>query len=122
MGLAIANAAFREGVFSPRWGEAAGHIASTITLCLVILGVAGLTIRWIGPGTGWAAFLVGLLWLILTTAFEFLAGHYLFGNSWGRLLADYDVTRGRVWILVLLTTLVAPVAAARLRGLGSTAP
>jgi hypothetical protein len=52
--------------------------------------------------------LIGAVWLALTLAFEFLAGHYLFGSSWERLLADYDLLRGRVWILVLLATLFAP--------------
>ena len=45
----------------------------------------------------------------LTVAFEFLAGHYVFGNSWERLIADYDVFRGRIWILVLLMNLLAPL-------------
>jgi hypothetical protein len=57
------------------------------------------------------AFLVGLLWVVLTVAFEFLAGHYIFGNSWETLLADYNVFRGRVWLLVLLTNLLAPLLA-----------
>jgi hypothetical protein len=53
----------------------------------------------------------------LTLAFEFLAGHYLFGNPWSRLLEDYDVFRGRIWILVLITTAVAPRLCARMRGI-----
>jgi len=61
--------------------------------------------------------MIGVLWLVLTLAFEFLAGHYVFGNPWSRLWTDYDVLRGRIWILVLVTTLVAPVIAARIRGL-----
>jgi len=53
----------------------------------------------------------------LTLAFEFLAGHYLFHNPWSRLLEDYDVARGRIWILVLFTTLLAPRVCASLRTL-----
>jgi hypothetical protein len=44
----------------------------------------------------------------MTVAFELLAGHYLFGNTWERLLADYNVLRGRIWVLVLITTFLAP--------------
>jgi hypothetical protein len=33
----------------------------------------------------------------------------VFGNTWERLLADYDVLRGRIWVLVLLANLVSPV-------------
>jgi hypothetical protein len=50
-------------------------------------------------------------------AFEFLAGHYLFGNPWERLLADYNIFRGRVWVTVLLLQLFGPFFAAKVRGL-----
>ena len=38
-------------------------------------------------------------------------GHYLFGDSWDRLLADYNILRGRIWLLVPIVTLVAPLLA-----------
>jgi hypothetical protein len=57
------------------------------------------------------------VWLLLTVAFEFLAGHYLFGHAWDRLLADYNLAGGRIWVLVLATTMFAPLAARWLRRL-----
>ena len=54
-------------------------------------------------------------WVALTLAFEFLAGHYLFHNPWDKLLADYDVWHGRIWPLVPIVTLLAPVIAYRMR-------
>ncbi len=56
-------------------------------------------------GDAWA---IGLLWILLTVAFEFFFGHYAVGQSWRELLADYNVLRGRVWVLMLLVALVAP--------------
>jgi hypothetical protein len=53
---------------------------------------------------------------VLTLAFEFGVGHWVFRNSWEKLLHDYDLSSGRIWILVLATTLLAPVAAFRLGG------
>ncbi|MBN1425277.1 hypothetical protein JXA88_12045 [Candidatus Fermentibacteria bacterium] len=53
----------------------------------------------------------------ITVAFEFLAGHYLFGNSWERLLSDCNVLRSRVCVAVLLVTLFGPIWLGRLRGL-----
>jgi hypothetical protein len=50
-----------------------------------------------------------LTWLALAAAFEFLAGHHVFGKPWSRLIADYDVLHGRVWVLVVLTTVAAPM-------------
>ena len=114
---AVANGAVREFAFVPRMGEATGHVLSTVTLCFAILLLSWLTIGWIRPRSARDAWTVGVLWLFLTLAFEFLAGRYVFGHPWRRLLADYNVLRGRVWILVLVTTLVAPVVTAAARGL-----
>jgi hypothetical protein len=74
------------------------------------------SIGWIGPRTSGQAWGVGAIWVLLILAFEFLAGHYLFHNSWSSLLADYNVFRGRIWPLVLITTLVAPRVCAAVRG------
>jgi hypothetical protein len=51
----------------------------------------------------------------MTVAFEFLVGHYIFRTSWARLLSDYDVLGGRVWLLVLATVAFAPLTMARAR-------
>jgi hypothetical protein len=108
VGLAILNGAARETVLSPRLGPAVGHLASSVLLAGLIALTAWLSILWIAPGTARRAWTVGALWLSLTVAFEFLAGHYVFGHPWPRLLADYDILQGRVWLLVLVATLVTP--------------
>jgi hypothetical protein len=115
--LAVANGALRVDVLIPRFGEDVGHMLSTIILCTIILIVAWGSIAWIGPLTRGDTIRVGLVWLALTLAFEFLGGHYLFGTPWPQLLADYNVLQGRIWILVLLTTAAAPALAAYARGL-----
>ena len=70
----------------------------------------GLITPWTGDSAGRAISTVML-------AFEFLAGHYVFGTPWSELLADYNVFRGRIWVLVLITTATAPWLAAQGRGL-----
>jgi hypothetical protein len=45
------------------------------------------------------------------------SAHYLFGHPWSKLLADYDVRLGRVWVFVLLATALAPRWAAGARHL-----
>jgi hypothetical protein len=115
--LAFANGAVREAVLIPAIGDTAGHALSSLTLTAAILVLTALTIRWIDPPSPAAAWQVGALWLALTLAFEFLAGHYLFGNPWSRLLADYDIPSGRIWILVLAATAAAPSVIARVQGL-----
>ena len=107
--LAFANAALREIALVPSTGETVGRAISSVTLSAAVVLLAWFTIGWIGPTSTGDAWTIGALWLVLTLAFEFLAGHYIFGNPWKELWADYNVLRGRIWVLVLLTTLLAPV-------------
>ena len=115
LGIAIINGGVRSAWISPRLGEYAGHVLSTIVLCAFIAWLALASIRWVAPAGLREAFLVGMLWVVLTLAFEFIGGHYLFGNPWPKLLADYDIMHGRLWLLVLVTNLLAPLWAARIK-------
>ncbi|HXF48456.1 MAG TPA: hypothetical protein VNL73_03390 [Verrucomicrobiae bacterium] len=114
--LAILNGTVRNYLLVPLVGNGAAHIISSVTLSILIFAVAWFFIGWIHPASAQQALGLGFFWLVLTVLFEFGAGHYLFKNPWEKLLADYDVFKGRVWILVLLATLFAPYAAARMRG------
>jgi hypothetical protein len=105
--LAVLNGGARNAFLTPHWGELSGHV--------LIFSVSWVSIRGIRPGGPLDALLVGLFWVALTVAFEFLAGHYLFGHSWQKLFADYDLTQGRIWVLVLVANFAAPQWAAWMR-------
>lgn len=109
LGIAILNGAFRESILIPRFSRPAAHAISTLILCSAIALIAWSEIGWVAPRTLKEAWGVGALWLTLTLAFEFLAGHYLFRKPWEALLADYNILGGRIWILVLVVTLLSPV-------------
>ena len=111
--FAIANGAVRTELITPRFGENTGHIISTLILCVIIFAVTSVSIHWINPKILTDAFRIGILWVSMTVAFEFLAGHYLFGTSWDKLISEYDVGRGRIWILVLVANLISPILAAK---------
>lgn len=113
---AVVNGAAREGWLAPRLGAPAAHIISTLLLSVAILVASWLAIEWVAPATLGGAVAVGTLWLALTLAFEFGAGHYLFGTPWNVLFADYDVASGRIWPLVLMTTFAAPPLCGLARG------
>jgi hypothetical protein len=113
--LAVINGGFREAVLTPWLGEHESHVIGTITLCTAILIVTWLTINWMRPAKSTDALLIGGVWVLMTVGFEFLVGHYVFGTSWTRLLADYDLVGGRVWLLVLATSAFAPLSMARAR-------
>ena len=106
--IAIVNGAVRIAWFIPRVGDYWGHVLSTAALCVAILLVTWLAIGWLRPASSKEAVLIGVMWLALTLSFEFLGGHFLFGQPWERLLADYNLRAGRVWVLVLVATAVAP--------------
>jgi len=114
--LAILNGDIRVRWIIPRTGEAVGHRISCVTLSLIVLAVAWLAHPWVAPTTVRDAWRVGALWVACTVGFEFLAGHYVARQPWSALWADYDLRRGRLWLLVLATTAVAPALAALIRG------
>ena len=118
LALAVVNGAVREAWLIPRIGGSAGHAVSSLSLSALIFLLSWLTIGWISPATARETLLIGLVWLGLTLAFEFLAGHYVFRKPWNELLADYDVLSGRIWVLVLVTTTLAPLLTAHMRHLG----
>jgi hypothetical protein len=115
--VASVNGAIREALLIPTIGDIAGRAVSTLMLCVLVLLLACLTIGWIHPRSARDTFVLGGLWVALTLAFEFLGGHFLFGNAWSQLLADYNVFSGRIWILALITIAIAPHLCARARGL-----
>jgi len=117
LGLASVNGAIRDLLVAPQLGDTIARALSTVVLCLAILLVAWLTIRWIRPTTLRAALGVGGWWLGLTLAFELLIGHYVLHKPWATLLEDYNIAQGRIWMAVLITTLLAPLWAAQRRGL-----
>ena len=109
MVIAILNGAFRDVVLVARMGDPMARAVSCVTLGLAIFAIAWLAMPWIRPSSAGGAWQVGVLWLAMTLVFEFGAGHYLFHTPWPQLLADYNLAAGRLWILVLAATLLAPV-------------
>ena len=113
--LAVLNGGVRDTWLVPALGDTLGRALSTISLSALVLLMSWFSIDWLCPRSNSGAWGIGLLWVALTLAFEFLAGHYLFKKSWAELLADYDLTRGRIWLVVLVVLLFAPLWSMRLR-------
>jgi len=108
--LAIINAGIRNGVYKPIVGDLTAHQISTLIFAIVIFVVTYLILRFSDLNLSDSqALFMGITWVILTIGFEFIAGHYAFGNSWEKLLADYNILNGRIWSLVLLIEFIAPL-------------
>ncbi len=80
------------------------------------LGATWIGIRWLGPSVAKQAWSLGLLWLAMTLAFGFGAGHFLFKKPWSELLYNVNIAQGRIWVLVPLVAAMAPWLMAKPRG------
>ena len=106
--IAVLNGAARDVLLVPRLGDLVARALSCLTLATLIVFVTWLSLRWIHPASLSDAWTIGVMWLAMTLTFEFVAGHYLFHTEWSTLLADYNLLKGRLWILVLVATAAAP--------------
>jgi hypothetical protein len=52
---------------------------------------------------------IGCFWLVFSLLFEFGFFHSVMHAPWAKLLADYNLFRGRCLIIVWLTTLFSPL-------------
>jgi hypothetical protein len=83
---------------------------------VLILLVAYLLVGWLRAPDRKSLMLVGILWLVLTVAFEFGVGHFVFGRSWESLGEDYDVPKGGLLPFGLVVLALSPLIAAWMRG------
>lgn len=115
--LAILNGLLRENALVPAFGNFTGFIASGSILSICIFLVAFTTAQCYGPLTSSQWLLVGLFWLLLTVVFEFSFGRVVQHKTWAELFVAYTFREGNIWPVVLVSTLLSPWLAAKLRGL-----
>ena len=107
--IAIINGTIREVTYGKYLGELRSHQVSTLTgILLFSLYLWTLKSFWYFESSK-QALVIGLIWLGLTVAFEFLFGYYIVGNSWSKLLNDYNILAGRVWIVFLIWLVISPL-------------
>jgi Na+/melibiose symporter-like transporter len=114
LGAMMGNGFLRVLVLQPRLGEDSARQVACVTGTLLILALTAPFVGSLHQARQGQLLSIGMLWLLMTIAFEFGFGR-LSGASWEALLADYDVRQGRLWPLVLLTTFLAPWLVARAR-------
>jgi hypothetical protein len=79
-----------------------------VTGVLLFGGYIWLLIRIWRPASAEQAIAIGLVWLGMTIAFEFLFGHYVAKRSWSDLLHDDNIFAGRVWLVVVVWVTLVP--------------
>jgi hypothetical protein len=114
-GLAVVNGALRDLLYSPLTGELAARQLSTVSLLILLAAYLWwLDQRWPIPAARVAA-VVGVGWTATTLAFEFGLGHFVEHKSWTVLLSDYDITSGRIWLLIPIWVAIGPAVVRRRR-------
>lgn len=112
--VAILNGGLRQALFVPAVGELRGHQLSVLTGSAAFFAVIYALLHREAPKypDRWLLAL-GAVWVAATVLFEFGFGHWVMGNAWSRLLADYNLFAGRLWTVVLAVIGVAPLAVKR---------
>lgn len=114
---AIANGVIRETVLDPVLGTTLALPTSGLLLSLIIFGMSWLCVPLIGRARAPAWLAIGMLWVMLTLAFEYLFGHFVAGMSLREISQVFDLAAGNLFLLALLAAAFSPWLAARLRGL-----
>jgi len=113
--IAIANGALRQLEFARVMSELRAHQLSTITGSILIGLFIWAVIRIWPPSSARQALSIGLIWLALTVAFEFIFGRLVMHHPWLRLLNDYNLLEGRLWAVFLSWLTIAPYVFFRIR-------
>ncbi len=108
LGVAMVNGGLRDMTYGKQLPELLANQLSCLSGITLLGVVMYLYVRHWKLGSARQAIYIGLFWMALTMAFEFLFFHYARGHSWAELLANYDIVQGRLWPLVLVWVAVAP--------------
>lgn len=100
----------------PHVGEFRSNQIGVFTGSLIILLIAIVFIRWIDASRPSQLRGIGLLWLVLTLAFEILFGRFVVGATWERLASDYNVLHGGLLPFGMIILALSPLIAAKVRG------
>ena len=112
--LGIVNGGTRELLYKGALGEKAAGIVSTGTLLALLASYMWLLQRRWPLASEREALSVGAAWAAMTVLFESAFGHWVEGESWSKVLEQYDVTAGNPWIVVPISMLVGPEVVRRL--------
>ncbi|KQC14660.1 MAG: hypothetical protein APR63_05370 [Desulfuromonas sp. SDB] len=106
--IGIINGIIRNSLYQPHLPELIAHQISAVSF-IVLFGIyVWFILKWLNLNSVNEAVVLGLIWLGLTIAFEFLFGHFVVGHPWSKLFHDYNIAAGRVWILVLIWIVSSP--------------
>ncbi|KGO81748.1 membrane protein [Flavobacterium cauense R2A-7] len=111
--LAILNGTARDLWYVNYLGELAARQLSTLTLLLLFTLYFLVLFKYSLTVSNSEALFIGVFWVILTLVFEFGFGLYR-GNSWAVLVQEYNIAKGKLWILIPIWVSIGPYCINRL--------
>lgn len=112
--LAIIIGAVRQKYILPKTGEQKAHIIGTLIFLLLQFLIIHIYVSVYCIYQTDLLLMTGVFWIGLAVFFEFIFGHYVMKHSWNKLLADYNIFKGRLWLLVLINNLAATLISGKL--------
>lgn len=110
--IAILNGGFREYVLVKIGGLARPLSGMILSVCIFI--VAYLLVPKIKNCVKRDYFFFGVMWFMLTNLFD-LSAYIKEGTGFAGLLQSYNVFTGNTWLLVVLTSLFAPMIVMKIK-------
>lgn len=105
--IAFANATLRELALVKIYEQGRADQLSTLTLAILCAVYVWFVFRFLNIQHSGQVWLAGLIWMLLTIAFESILGR-LTHKPWSELLQQYNVFAGRLWPLFLLWLFLLP--------------
>jgi hypothetical protein len=110
------NGAIRIFWLVPSLGDGRAHQIAFVTGSVLVLTVSTLFSRWLQASRVSQLLSVGMLWMVLTLAFEIALGRMILGYSWEQIAAKFNVLNGGFMPFELVLLTLAPLIAAKIRG------
>lgn len=105
--IAIINGSLRDLWYVKYFGDTIARQISTITLILFFGIYIGVMLNKFPLQSASQAWMVGIIWLLLTLAFEFGFGR-LAGHTWSQMFQEYNLFKGRIWLFIPVWITIAP--------------
>jgi hypothetical protein len=103
--LAILNGGIRDMLYKQYVGTLNAHQISTVTLLALLSVYFWFLIKVMPPKSSRQAWIIGVIWLLMTEVFEFGMGLY-FGKTWTELSHVYNIFAGQLWVLIPLWIMI----------------
>lgn len=107
----VVHGTLRTLFLAPLIGDFRARQVCVFTGSAIILTIVYATSRWLGAVTRRSQLAIGVTWLVLTVAFELVAGRYLANRTWAELSVDFRIWEGGLLPIGLLLLMLSPVIA-----------